>query len=135
MKKFFSEFRQFIAKGNVLDLAVGIVMGTAFNAIIKSLVADIIMPLIGLIAKTDITNLYVVLRGSAVYDEVLGTLVLSQDAVLLRYGNFMQSIIDFLIIGFAIFLTIRFLGRIKDRLEKAKAALRKEDKVEVTKEQ
>lgn len=134
MKKFFSEFGQFIAKGNVFDLAVGIVMGTAFNTIIKSFVADIIMPLIGLIAKTDITNLYVVLRGSAVYDEVLGTLVLSQDAVLLRYGNFMQSIIDFLIIGFAIFLTIRFLSRIKDKLEKAKAALRKEEEVEAVKE-
>lgn len=129
MKKFFSEFGQFVAKGNVLDLAVGIVMGTAFNAIIKSLVADIIMPFIGLIAKTDITNLYAVLRGTAVYDEALGTLILSEDAVLLRYGNFIQSIIDFLIIAFAIFLTIRFLGRIKTKLEKAKSALRKEEEV------
>lgn len=128
MKKFFSEFGKFIAKGNVLDLAVGIVIGTAFNTIIRSFVADIIMPLIGMIAKADVTSLYVVLRGEANF--VDGNLILSEGAVLLTYGRFIQSIIDFLIIAFAVFLAVRFLGRIRTRLDQAKVALLQKGKEE-----
>jgi large conductance mechanosensitive channel len=120
MKKFFQDFGAFIAKGNAIDLAVGIVVGTAFNAIIKSLVADIIMPLIGLIAKVDVKSLYVVLRGTATYDEVTGTLVTSQGAVLLTYGNFIQTIVDFLIIAFAIFLALRVIQRLQGGIKKLK---------------
>lgn len=120
MKKFFQDFGAFIAKGNAIDLAVGIVIGTAFNAIIKSLVADIIMPLIGLIAKVDVKSLYVVLRGTATYDEVTGTLVTSQGAVLLTYGNFIQTIVDFLIIAFAIFLALRVIQRLQGGIKKLK---------------
>jgi large conductance mechanosensitive channel len=120
MKKFFQDFGAFIAKGNAIDLAVGIVIGTAFNAIIKSLVADIIMPLIGLIARVDVKSLYVVLRGTATYDEVTGTLVTSQGAVLLTYGNFIQTVVDFLIIAFAIFLALRVIQRLENGIKKLK---------------
>lgn len=120
MKKFFQDFGAFIAKGNAIDLAVGIVIGTAFNAIIKSLVADIIMPLIGLIANVDVKSLYVVLRGTATFDEVTGTLVTSEGAVLLTYGNFIQTIVDFLIIALAIFLALRVIQKLQTGLKKLK---------------
>jgi large conductance mechanosensitive channel len=120
MKQWMKEFKNFISKGNAIDLAVGIVIGGAFNTIIKSLVSDIIMPLISLIAKTDITNLYFVLRGTATYDDTLGQLILSEDAVLLTYGNFIQSIFDFLIVAFAIFLALKTVVAIRKRLDKVK---------------
>lgn len=119
MKKALQEFKDFISKGNAIDLAVGIVIGGAFNTIIKSLVNDIIMPLISLIAKTDVTNLYWVLRGTATYDETLGTLILSEDAVLLTYGNFLQSIMDFFIVALAIFLALKVVVSVKKRIEQA----------------
>lgn len=119
MKKTIDEFKAFISKGNAIDLAVGIVIGTAFNAIIKSLVSDIIMPLISLIVQKDIASLYVVLRGTAEYDTVTGTLILSENAVLLTYGNFIQSVVDFLIIALAIFFAIKVMTIIKTRVEKA----------------
>lgn len=123
MGKFFKEFRDFISKGNALDLAVGLVIGTAFNAIIRSLVADIITPLISLLFKADLSNLYVVLRGTATFDTTLGTLILSEDAVLLRYGNFINAIIDFVIIAFAIFLAIRVVTKLSNRLQHIKDAI------------
>ncbi|MBU0997720.1 MAG: large conductance mechanosensitive channel protein MscL [Firmicutes bacterium] len=123
MKKWFSEFKAFISKGNAIDMAVGIVVGSAFNAIIKSFVGDIIMPLLSLIVKSDITKLYLVLRGSATYDSVLGTLILSEDAVLLKYGAFIQTILDFLIIAFAIFLALKVVVGMQKKLEQLKEAI------------
>ncbi len=123
MKKFFSDFGNFIAKGNALDLAVGLVIGTAFNAIIKSLVNDIIMPLIGLIARADVRSWYVVLRGSATYDAATGQLVLSQDAVLLTYGNFIQSILDFIIVALAIFLALKVILGLQEKFRAIKEKL------------
>ena len=123
MKKFFNEFSAFIAKGNAIDLAVGIVIGTAFNAIIKSLVADIIMPLIGLIANVDVKGLYFVLRGEANFDPNTGQLVLSEGAVLLTYGNFIQTVLDFLIIAFAIFLAIKVLAKLQKGIGEIKAKI------------
>lgn len=121
MKKFFQEFKAFIAKGNALDLAVGLVIGTAFNAIIKSLVADIITPLISLLFKADLSNMFVVLRGDATF--VAGEWILSEDAVLLTYGNFIQAIIDFLIIALAIFLALKVITRFSARIQKVKDAI------------
>ena len=121
MKKFFQEFKAFIAKGNALDLAVGLVIGTAFNAIIKSLVADIITPLISLLFKADLSNMFVVLRGNATY--TLGEWILSEDAVLLTYGNFIQAIIDFLIIALAIFLALKVITKFSNKLQKVKDAI------------
>ncbi|MBU1145750.1 MAG: large conductance mechanosensitive channel protein MscL [Firmicutes bacterium] len=117
MKKFIKEFGLFISKGNALDLAIGIVIGTAFNAIIKSLVNDIIMPLISLLTKGDVKSLYVVLKGTATYDQTLGQLILSEDAVLLTYGNFIQSIFDFLIVALAVFLALKVIMTFRTKIE------------------
>lgn len=120
MKKFFSEFGKFISKGNALDLAVGIIIGGAFNKIVSSLVKDIIMPLISLIFKADVTQLVWVMRGTRTWDAVTGTYILSEDAVLLTYGNFIQSIIDFFIIALAIFVAIKFINKFKDKIQEVK---------------
>ncbi len=123
MKKFFQEFGQFISKGNAFDLAVGVVIGGAFNKIIGSLVKDIIMPLISLIGGKDFTQWYAVLRGTATYDDATGTLILSENAVLLTYGNFIQAVIDFLIIAFAIFLAVKVMTKVQAKMEIAKQKL------------
>jgi large conductance mechanosensitive channel len=120
MKKLFKEFKEFINKGNAFDLAVGLVIGTAFNAIVKSLVNDIIMPLISVIVKTDITKLYIVLKGTATYDEVTGSLILSENAVLLTYGNFLQTIVNFFVIALSIFFAIKVITKLHNSLENAK---------------
>ena len=132
MGKFFKEFREFISKGNALDLAVGLVIGTAFNAIIKSLVADIITPLISLLFKADLSNMFAVLRGTATWDTTTGAWILSEDAVLLTYGNFIQAIIDFLIIALAIFLALKVITKMSSRLQKIKDGIApKEEKEEI----
>ncbi len=123
MKKFFQEFGAFIAKGNALDLAVGIVIGTAFNKIIASLVKDIIMPLISLIGSKDVTEWVWVLRGTRTWDAANGVYVLSENAVLLTYGNFFQAIIDFLIIAFAIFLAVKVISTLSKKLDAAKKVI------------
>ena len=132
MKNFFKEFGAFIAKGNAFDLAVGIVIGTAFNKIISSLVKDIIMPFISLIGGKDFSQWYAVLRGTATFDDATGTLILSSDAVLLTYGNFIQSVIDFLIIAFAIFLAVKVMMKIKAGMEKVKTSVKSNKIVEKT---
>lgn len=132
MKNFFKEFGAFIAKGNAFDLAVGIVIGTAFNKIISSLVKDIIMPFISLIGGKDFSQWYAVLRGTATFDDATGTLILSSDAVLLTYGNFIQSVIDFLIIAFAIFLAVKVMMKIKAGMEKVKTSFKANKIVEKT---
>lgn len=123
MKKFLKEFGAFISKGNALDLAVGLVIGTAFNAIVKSLVGDIIMPLVSLLTGGNVDELYVVLRGTATYDEALGQLITSENAVLLTYGNFFQTIIDFLLVALSIFVALKVINHFKDEIAEAKRRL------------
>ena len=109
------EFKEFAMRGNVVDMAVGVVIGAAFGAIVKSLVDDILMPLIGLLlGDADFSNLFVILREGSVpgpYD----TLALAQEAgaVTLNYGLFINSIVSFLIVAFAIFLLIRSINRMQ----------------------
>jgi large conductance mechanosensitive channel len=108
------EFRDFIAKGNVMDLAVGIIIGAAFTAIVNSLVADIINPIIGLIVGgVDFSNLYWVMSG-----EVPGTAGLEtardSGAAVFAYGAFLTAILNFLIIAFVVFLLVKGVNRIKD---------------------
>lgn len=120
MKKFFSDFKAFINKGNVVDMAVGVVIATAFGAITKSLVADIIMPLISLATGANsIKDLSVVLREAGV--DKLGAEI---SAVTLNYGLFLQTIIDFLIIALCVFIFIRVLTK---SAEKAKALMKKKE--------
>ena len=101
-----SEFRQFAMRGNVVDLAVGVIIGSAFGKIVSSFVADVLMPPIGaLLGGTDFTGFKIVLK-----DKVLeGDKIVAQ-AVTLNYGNFIQVTIDFLIIAFSIFMMIKMIN-------------------------
>ena len=119
------EFKEFAMKGNMLDMATGIVIGAAFGTIIKSLVADVIMPPIGLLlGGVDFSNLFVVLKEGA--ETLLPTATLAEaqaaGAVTLNYGNFINTIISFLIIAFAIFMLIRNVNKMKREEAPAPAA-------------
>ena len=131
MKKFIEEFRAFIAKGNVIDMAVAVVVGGAFSKIVSSLVGDIIMPLIGLIAGgTNISSLKWVIREAVVNDA--GEVVRAEAA--LTYGVFIQTVIDFLLISFCIFVFLKILLLAKERFIRSKdpEELKEEDKAETT---
>jgi len=107
MKKFFNEFKTFISKGNVMDLAVAFIIGAAFKSIINSLVSDVIMPLVSLvIGPAGFDNFKYVITEA---NEATGIL---ENAI--YYGSFIQSIIDFLIIGFVVFLIIKSINKFKD---------------------
>lgn len=110
MKKFVKEFKEFAMKGNMIDMAVGVVIGGAFGKIVSSLVSDVIMPPLGvLIGGVDFTDLAVTLK-KAVGDV---------SAVELRYGAFIQTIFDFLIIAFAIFLFVKLINSMRRKQEAA----------------
>ena len=112
MKKILKEFKEFISRGNVIDLAVGVIMGSAFGKIVSSLVNDIFMPLISALFNIgDFTSLKICLRADAT-DEALN--------VYLNYGQFIQNIVDFLIIAFCIFLFVKTVNTMKDKLSKPK---------------
>ncbi len=114
MGKFTEEFKAFIAKGNVLDMAVGVVVGGAFNKIVTSLVNDIIMPLVGLLmGGLSVADWKWVIR-EAVLDEA-GAVVTAENA--LRYGNFLQTVLDFLIVAFTIFVVLRIFTKLQKKRE------------------
>ena len=122
MKKIISEFREFAEKGNVLDMAVGVVLGGAFSAIIASLVKDILMPILSIIlGRINIANLRLVIPG------VLGSLPIT-----LTYGAFLQAVINFFAIALALFLCVKFINKAKDRLHFKKEAAEAEEKIELT---
>ena len=105
------EFKEFIAKGNVMDMAVGVIMGGAFGKIVSSLVNDLLMPLIGLIlGGVDFSNLFIALDGGN-----YASLAAAEEAgaALFKYGAFIQNIIDFLIIAFCIFLMVKAFNKTK----------------------
>jgi large conductance mechanosensitive channel len=118
------EFKEFAMRGNVVDMAVGIVIGAAFGTIIKSLVADVIMPPIGLLlGGVDFSNMFVVLKNGAEAAAPYASLADAQaaGAVTLNYGTFINTIISFIIIAFAIFMVIKGMNSAK-REEEAPAA-------------
>ncbi|MBU0512066.1 MAG: large-conductance mechanosensitive channel protein MscL [Chloroflexi bacterium] len=118
------EFKDFAMRGNVIDMAVGIIIGASFGAIIKSLVADILMPPIGLLlGDVDFANLFIVMREGT-SPEPYFSLALAQEAgaVTLNYGLFINTIISFLIVAFAMFLLIRSINRLKKEEEAASPA-------------
>lgn len=117
MKKFFKDFGAFIRRGNVLDLAVGMIVGTAFNKIVSSLVNDVIMPAVGSILKVNVSEAKFILV-EAVLDAEGAILT---PAVTLNYGKFIQTIIDFLIIAFSVFVVVRVIGGLRRRAEEIKA--------------
>jgi large conductance mechanosensitive channel len=107
----FKEFKEFAMKGNVLDMAVGIIIGAAFGKIISSFVSDLLMPVIGLLlGKVDFSNLFVNLSGQA-YPTLAAAK--AAGAATFNYGIFINTVIDFLIIAFAIFLLIKQVNRFK----------------------
>lgn len=96
MKSFIEEFKQFIMRGNVMDMAVGIIVGAAFTAIVTSLVDDIISPVIGLLVKVDFNNLVATAMG-----------------VEIKYGAFIMAVINFLIVSFVIFTMVKAINKVK----------------------
>ncbi|MEZ5017449.1 MAG: large conductance mechanosensitive channel protein MscL [Flavipsychrobacter sp.] len=118
------EFKAFATKGNVVDLAVAVVIGGAFGAIVKSLVADLIMPLVGMITGgSKISARFLVLEAGKEGD-VYTSLAQAKDAGanVLAYGNFIQSVVDFLLIAFSIFMVIRVFNKLKKKEEEKPAA-------------
>ncbi|MDO5038010.1 MAG: large conductance mechanosensitive channel protein MscL [Tissierellia bacterium] len=120
MKKMMGEFREFIAQGNVLDMAIGVIIGGAFGKIVSSLVDDVIMPLISLlVGGIDFTKLFVALDGGD-----YASLSQAQEAgvATLSYGNFIQNVVDFLIIALVIFLVLRQMTKLSGRFKKEEPA-------------
>jgi large conductance mechanosensitive channel len=114
------EFKEFAMRGNVIDMAVGIIIGGAFGKIVTSLVNDVIMPPIGLVlGNVDFSNLFLNLSGSA-----YGTLAEAESAgaPIIKYGTFINTVLDFLIVAFSIFMVIRVLNRLQRRQEAAPPA-------------
>ena len=119
MGKFIQDFKEFAMRGNVIDMAVGVIIGGAFGKIVTSLVNDVIMPAISLFTgDVNFTNLKWTLRD-AVVNEAGETV---SEAVSLQYGMFIQNIVDFLIIALCIFVAIRMLSKLKNKEEEAPAA-------------
>ncbi len=109
MKKFIQDFKSFAMKGNVIDMAVGVIIGGAFGKIVTSLVNDIIMPVLSLVTgKIDLSGLSYPISG------VRG----EQDYVGIMYGQFLQNVIDFLLIALSIFIVIRLAGKLRRKEEK-----------------
>ncbi len=119
MRTFFDEFREFIQRGSVIDLAVGIIIGTSFNSIVNSLVNDIIMPPIGLLLNdVDFTNLFINLS-----DGDYKTLAAAQEAgaATINYGMFINTLINFLIIALVVFIIVRQINRMRRKEEAGEA--------------
>ena len=125
MGKFIQEFKDFALKGNVMDMAVGIIIGGAFGKIVSSLVNDIIMPPIGLITGSSFTDAKFVLRPAEV--DAAGETI--KEAIELNWGNFVQTTVDFFIIAFCIFLIIKGMNsfRKKEEAQPAEPAPTPED--------
>lgn len=120
----FKEFKDFAMRGSVLDMAVGIIIGAAFGTIVSSLVADVLMPPIGLLlGNVDFSNLFIVLASGQAAGPYL-TVQAARDAgaVTLNYGQFINHIISFLIVAFALFMVIRGMNRMKRKAEAPPAA-------------
>jgi large conductance mechanosensitive channel len=119
------EFKEFVLRGNVLDMAVGIIIGAAFGAIVSSLVADVLMPPIGLaLGSVDFQNLFVVLKNGAAAAGSYATLAEAQKAgaVTLNYGLFLNRVISFLIVAFCVFLVVKSVNQMKRLAEKPSTA-------------
>ncbi len=111
MKKFMQEFKKFALKGNMIDLAVGMIIGTAFNGIVKSLVDDIFMPVLSMFTgKLDFANWFVALDGNKYL-----TIEAAKEAgaATLNYGNFISGIINFIVMAFVVFMIVKFFNGLK----------------------
>ena len=117
-----SEFKAFIAKGNVIDLAVGVIIGAAFGAIVKSLTDEIIMPIVGAIfGNIDFSNHYIVLSGAVEPGTSLAA-AREAGANVIGLGAFASVVINFLILAFIIFLMVRYVGKVTAKMAKPEEA-------------
>jgi large conductance mechanosensitive channel len=115
----FKEFKEFAMRGNVVDVAVGIIIGAAFGKIVTSFVSDVVMPPIGLLmGNVDFSNLFVSLGGD------FATISAAEDAgaPIIKYGVFINTVLDFIIVAFAIFMVIKAMNKLKKQQETAPAA-------------
>jgi large conductance mechanosensitive channel len=112
------EFKEFAMKGNVVDLAVGIIIGAAFGAIVNSLVADIVMPIIGAAGSLDFSNYFIPLAKNVTATNLADA---KKQGAVLAYGNFITIIVNFIIVAFSLFIVIRLMNQLK-RKEEAKPA-------------
>src|SRR5680860_331891 len=132
MNKYFKEFKAFAVKGNVMDLAVAVIIGGAFGKIVSSLVSDVVMPIIGVIVGgLNFTSFKIILK-KAILD---GSGVISSPAVTMNIGNFIQNIFDFLIIALSIFFMIKLLGKVKSCLVKEEEEKKEAKPAPITKDQ
>ena len=128
-KGFFSEFKEFIMRGNVLDMAIGVIIASAFGKITTSLVNDVIMPAVGsLLGKVDLSELNIVLREAVMEGDTVVT-----PAVQIGIGTFLVTVIDFLIIAFVVFLIVKLFSKAKE-IADAKLNKAKEEEAEVIEE-
>ena len=117
MKKFFNEFKDFAMKGNVLDMAIGVVIGASFSSIVSSLVNDIFMPLIAVLTgDVPFSELKLVLKGTG------------DNAVTINYGSFIQNIVNFLIVALCLFLVVKGINKFKSSLVHEKQKEKEEPK-------
>lgn len=107
MKKFFSEFKEFAIKGNALDLAIGVIIGAAFKAIVDSIVNDIIMPFVGIISGGK---------------DLTATLVARVGTAQIKFGSLIQTALNFLIVAFCLFMLVKFVNKVKNDFAKTKEA-------------
>lgn len=119
------EFKEFALRGNVADMAVGIIIGMAFGAIVSSMVSDVLMPPVGLlVGDVDFSDLFVVLREGAETAGPYATLAAAQEAgaVTLNYGKFANAVLSFLIVAMAVFFLVKGMNQLQRREEEAQAA-------------
>lgn len=132
-KGFFAEFKEFITKGNVISLAVGVIIGSAFTAITTSLVNDILMPIVSLVKPDGFTGMYLgLIKNGELAPE--GGFTLANGAIIeageplyrayIYYGNFIQAVINFLLIAFVLFMIVRTVNRVNRKLEEASKAIK-----------
>lgn len=114
---FFGEFRQFALKGNMVDLAVGLIIGTAFGNVVQSLIKDVIMPVVSLPGRVDFSEAKVVLRDAVKNAEGKET----SSEIVLSYGNFVTVVINFVILAFVIFLVVKAFNTARRRFEAEQA--------------
>lgn len=122
MAKMLKEFREFALRGNVMDLAVGIIIGTAFGAVVKGLVDEILMPAIGvLLGGVDFANRYFVLRGGPVPGNATLAQARETGAAVIGYGQFLNLILTFVIVAFAVFLLVKGMNAMRRKQQQAPA--------------
>ena len=120
MKKFINEFKEFALKGNMMDLAIGMIIGSAFTGIVNSLVNDIINPVLGIFTgKIDFSNLFITLDGSH-YDTLEAAE--AAGAAVFKYGSFISNVINFIIMALVVFMIVKVLNNLRKKPEEAPAA-------------